>query len=102
MSPKVKRFLATWVPVVATGGFAAWECMRLNAYNVPFSLLLTCGLAMWSSLLWLCSRITEAAQTTTHRCTVPGCYFAARLRHTDAAENRRWQEVAAAHPTHHP
>ncbi|SCK47236.1 hypothetical protein [Streptomyces sp. WMMB 322] len=100
MSPKVKRFLATWSPVVATGAFAAWESVRLHAYDVPFSLLLACGLALWSSLLVLCSRIAEAAKTTTHRCAAPDCGFTVRLRRTSPVENRRWQEMAAAHPEH--
>ncbi|WP_268257299.1 hypothetical protein [Streptomyces longispororuber] len=37
---------------------------------------------------------------TTHRCTAAGCSFAVTVRGVDAAENRRWQEISAAHPSH--
>ncbi|MGY1499827.1 hypothetical protein ACW4TU_25160 [Streptomyces sp. QTS52] len=71
--------------------------VRLSGYGVPLSLLLAClsCVATFSSLLF---RVIGAWSTTTHRCTVAGCDFHVRLTHTDRAENRRWQEIAAHHP----
>ncbi|WP_371566829.1 hypothetical protein [Streptomyces canus] len=72
--------------------------VRLSGYGVPLSLLLACCmscLATFSSLLF---RLISAMSTTTHRCSRPGCDFRVSLAHTDATENRRWQEIAAHHP----
>jgi hypothetical protein len=72
--------------------------VRLHGYGVPLSLLLACCsscLATFSSLLF---RVISAWSTTTHLCRRPGCDFRVSLTRADAAEDRRWQEIAAHHP----
>ncbi|GAA4025390.1 hypothetical protein [Streptomyces plumbiresistens] len=72
--------------------------VRLSGYGVPLSLLLACCLSCMATFSSLLFRLISAMSTTTHRCTRPGCDFRVSLAHTDAAENRRWQEIAAHHP----
>ncbi|MFL5993190.1 MAG: hypothetical protein ACJ736_02490 [Streptomyces sp.] len=72
--------------------------LRLSGYGVPLSLLLACCLSCMATFSSLLFRVIDAMATTTHRCTRPGCDFRVSLAHTDAAENRRWQEIAAHHP----
>nr|WSZ16298.1 hypothetical protein OH837_24780 [Streptomyces canus] len=72
--------------------------LRLSGYGVPFSLLLACCLSCMATFSSLLFRLISAMSTTTHRCSRPGCDFRVSLAHTDAAENRRWQEIAAHHP----
>ncbi|WP_406100131.1 hypothetical protein [Streptomyces canus] len=72
--------------------------LRLSGYGVPLSLLLACCLSCMATFSSLLFRVIDAMSTTTHRCTRPGCDFRVSLAHTDAAENRRWQEIAAHHP----
>ncbi|MGX5188305.1 hypothetical protein ACWKT5_37830 [Streptomyces avermitilis] len=72
--------------------------VRLSAYGVPFALLLACCLSCLATFSSLLFRVIAALSTTTHRCTRPGCDFRVSLTHTDAAESRRWQEIAAQHP----
>lgn len=84
--------------VVVSAALAVSIGVRLSGYGVPLTLLIACCaacLATFSSLLF---RLIDAAGTTIHRCKRPGCDFQVRLTHTDAAENRRWQEIAAHHP----
>jgi hypothetical protein len=84
--------------VAASVALAGAIGVRLSGYGVPLALLVACCascLATFSSLLF---RVIDAWSTVTHRCTRPGCDFQVRLTHTDAAENRRWQEIAAHHP----
>lgn len=71
---------------------------RLASYDVPAVLLLACSLSCTAAFSSLLFRLIDAWSTTTHRCTRPGCDFQVRLTHTDAAESRRWQEIAATHP----
>jgi hypothetical protein len=74
--------------------------VRLSGYGVPVALLLACCLSCVATFSSLLFHVIGAWSTTTHRCTVSGCDFQVRLTHTDAAENRRWQEIAATHPHH--
>ncbi|WP_428953316.1 hypothetical protein [Streptomyces sp. cg35] len=74
--------------------------VQLYWQHVTWGLIVPCVLAAASSSLWLLSKVAEAFESTVHRCTAPGCTFRVRVQNVDAAENRRWQEVAAAHPTH--
>ncbi|MET7924200.1 hypothetical protein ABZT43_09480 [Streptomyces sp. NPDC005349] len=74
--------------------------VRLASYDVPFSLLTACGLGTTGSVYSALLHIEELLTATTHRCTAPGCDFRVRMQRVDAGENRRWQEIAAAHPTH--
>ncbi|NEA63607.1 hypothetical protein [Streptomyces sp. SID12488] len=72
--------------------------VRLSGYGVPLSLLLACCLSCVATFSSLLFRVIGAWSTTTHRCTVTGCDFRVSLTHTDRAETRRWQEIAARHP----
>ncbi|MFD3578027.1 hypothetical protein [Streptomyces sp. NPDC058644] len=74
--------------------------VRLASYGVPPALITPCVLAILSSALWLLIRVEEAIGATVHRCTAHGCTFQVRLQNADAAEERRWQEIATAHPAH--
>ncbi|MFI9028834.1 hypothetical protein [Streptomyces sp. NPDC053560] len=47
-----------------------------------------------------CQRLADAWTTTTHRCKAASCDFTVQISRVDAADNRRWQEIAAAHPHH--
>ncbi|MFD4973175.1 hypothetical protein [Streptomyces sp. NPDC058424] len=73
---------------------------QLHTYGVPLGLITPCVLSVLSSALWLLIRVEEALSRTRHRCTAQGCTFEVRVQSGSAADNRRWQEVAAAHPTH--
>ncbi|MFE6691045.1 hypothetical protein ACFVFQ_31835 [Streptomyces sp. NPDC057743] len=73
---------------------------QLAAYHVPLSLLVSCALAWLASTVWFVEALIKAFDTTTYRCPEPDCAFTVRVRHSDAAESRRWQETAAEHPTH--
>ncbi|WP_333740847.1 hypothetical protein [Streptomyces sp. IBSBF 2806] len=72
--------------------------VQLSGYGVPLSLLLACCLSCLATFSSLLFRLIAALSTTTHRCARPGCDFRVSLAHTDAAESRRWQEIAAQHP----
>ncbi|MCI3930266.1 hypothetical protein [Streptomyces sp. AN091965] len=74
--------------------------LRLHDHHVPLLLLLACAGSVLASALDLLFRIVDARHTTTHRCTRSGCTFQVRLTRAGAAEHRRWQRVAAAHPHH--
>ncbi|MEV6994362.1 hypothetical protein AB0N87_35105 [Streptomyces sp. NPDC093228] len=73
---------------------------QLHSYGVPLGLITLCVLSVLSSALWLLIRAEEAWSSTRHRCTAQGCTFEVRVQNGSAADNRRWQEIAAAHPTH--
>ena len=96
----LRRRVASVLLIAAALAMGAAIGVRLAAYGVPDALLAACALSAASSSLWLLTRIEQAQTTTTHRCTAPRCTFQARVRHADAAESRRWQEIAAAHPRH--
>ncbi|MCX4557469.1 hypothetical protein OHA02_14790 [Streptomyces phaeochromogenes] len=95
-----RRRIVSLLTVACALAVGASIGVRLAAYGVPFALLTACVLGIASSSLWLFSRIEAALTSTTHRCTAPSCTFQVRMRHVSAAESRRWQEIAAAHPTH--
>ncbi|MBT2382094.1 hypothetical protein [Streptomyces sp. ISL-11] len=75
---------------------------RLRGYDVPVALTTACALALFANVACSINHLVEVAFATTHRCRVPGCSFRVRLPDADAAESRRWQEAAAAHPHHVP
>ncbi|MDQ1046818.1 hypothetical protein [Streptomyces sp. V4I2] len=84
--------------VAVSGALAMVIGMRLSGYGVPLALLLACCLSCLATFSSLLFHLISAMSTTTHRCGRPGCDFRVSLAHTDAAENRRWQEIAARHP----
>ncbi|MBT2383006.1 hypothetical protein [Streptomyces sp. ISL-11] len=66
------------------------------------ALTTACALALFANVTCSINHLVEVAFATTHRCQVSGCSFRVRLSDADAAESRRWQEAAAAHPRHVP
>ncbi|KWT63140.1 hypothetical protein ADL21_04550 [Streptomyces albus subsp. albus] len=88
------------LPAAVTVGvvFAVSTGWRLASYHVPLTLLVACASALFLTAFTLVLRIVEARSTVVHRCRREGCSFAVHVRHVDAVENRRWQEIAAAHP----
>ncbi|MDX3400827.1 hypothetical protein [Streptomyces sp. ME01-18h] len=91
------RALITGAVAVSTA-LAVVIGVRLAGYGVPVTLLLACCLSCVATFSSLLFRLVGAWSTTTHRCTRPGCDFRVSLTRADAAENRRWQEIAARHP----
>ncbi|MFJ4783254.1 hypothetical protein [Streptomyces sp. NPDC088794] len=96
----IRRRFALSAVVAASAALSAVIGVRLSGYGVPSALLLACCLSCLATFSSLFFRVVDAWSTTTHHCTAAGCDFQVRLTHTDAAENRRWQEIAAAHPDH--
>ncbi|MFE9570959.1 hypothetical protein ACFYMW_20955 [Streptomyces sp. NPDC006692] len=90
--------LATTGMMLAAG--AVVELRLMNAYGVPMLLALPCGLAVGLSVGHLVEAVTSRFGTTVYRCPASGCAYKVRVAHADAAERRRWQETAAAHPRH--
>ncbi|MZD09141.1 hypothetical protein GTW43_29280 [Streptomyces sp. SID5785] len=88
------------VTLLFTLALAVWIGVRLDSFGVPIGLIIPCSLAILSSGLQMLAQLTRALAGTLHRCTEPGCSFEVRVQNVDAAENRRWQEIAAAHPAH--
>ncbi|MGW6360538.1 hypothetical protein ACWFR5_36575 [Streptomyces sp. NPDC055092] len=95
-----RRRLTLTAMVTVSAALAAGIALRLAPYHLPLTLHFACVTAAFSTFLSLLLHGLEARETTTHRCTAPGCDFRVRMRHVDAAENRRWQEIASAHPAH--
>jgi ABC-type transport system involved in cytochrome bd biosynthesis fused ATPase/permease subunit len=93
-----RRRLAVSAAVAASVALSVVIGVRLSAFGVPLALLLACSLSCLATFSSLLFRVIAALSTTTHRCTRPGCDFRVSLAHTDAAESRRWQEIAAQHP----
>ncbi|MET8074896.1 hypothetical protein [Streptomyces sp. NPDC005303] len=93
-----RRRLAVSAAVAASTALTVAIGVRLSGYGVPLALLLACCLSCLATFSSLLFRVIAAWSTTTHRCTQPGCDFRVSLAHTDAAESRKWQEIAAQHP----
>lgn len=89
--------LVTELLSVPLGVYLAWQVHR---YGSPWLLTVCVGWLAFSSYAAGCIFLADAWQTTTHRCPDPDCDFTVRLTGADAAESRRWQETAAAHPHH--
>ncbi|WP_369359575.1 hypothetical protein [Streptomyces sp. cg2] len=100
MSRKTVSRLVLTVSVVVGVANAVSIGTKLAAYDVPLSLIVTCAMACLTSTVWVVGTLVDLLGSTTYRCTEPGCDFTVRVRHGNAAENRRWQETAAEHPTH--
>ncbi|MGH4030854.1 hypothetical protein ACQB60_18160 [Actinomycetota bacterium Odt1-20B] len=96
----IRRRVAGLLIIATAGAVAVSIGMRLRSYGVPIGLITPCVLAVLSSALWLLMDVSKALASTVHRCTVKGCTFEVRVQNADAAESRRWQEIAAAHPNH--
>lgn len=88
------------IALCAGAGMAVAMWARLSPYGLPWSLALSCVVAVSGSISAATLHLAEALTMTTHRCTAPGCHFRVRVTGVDAAESRRWQEAATAHPDH--
>ncbi|TCR24201.1 hypothetical protein [Streptomyces sp. BK205] len=93
-----RRRIAVSAAVAVSTALSVAIGVRLSGYGVPLALLLACCLSCLATFSSLLFRVIAALSTTTHRCTRPGCDFRVSLAYTDAAESRKWQEIAAQHP----
>ncbi|MGW2013412.1 hypothetical protein [Streptomyces sp. NPDC001927] len=101
-SPKLHNLrLASGAAMVVATACGASIALRLDSYDVPFALTVACGFGAASTVCALLMRLVERLGTAVYACGVEGCEFRARLTAASAADHRRWQEVAAAHPAHH-
>ncbi|MFF2252478.1 hypothetical protein [Streptomyces sp. NPDC058142] len=100
MTKQQRRRIVSLLQVGVSLAVGVAISIRLASYGVPFFLLTACALGTAGSVLSALLNIEQARVATTHRCTAPGCDFRVRIQHSDAGESRRWQEIAAAHPTH--
>ncbi|WP_432010453.1 hypothetical protein [Streptomyces cucumeris] len=96
----MKQRLLPLLAEAIAAALASYLGYQLTAYDVPLALVLACALALYIAFRESLHQVLWASHTVTHRCTVPGCDFTVRLTDVDAAENRRWQEIAATHPSH--
>ncbi|MBZ4319400.1 hypothetical protein [Streptomyces huiliensis] len=81
----------------AAGTSNGWQ---LASYDVPLALTVSSAFAVFACVHLGAEHLACLLSGTTYRCTEPGCAFRVRVTGVNAAENRRWQETAAAHPTH--
>ncbi|MEU1309636.1 hypothetical protein ABZ419_12180 [Streptomyces cinnamoneus] len=96
---KLRRFSSPLAVVAGTltgGGYAR----QLITCGVPALLTIGCALAVFAVVHTAVGTLLEWLCGEKYRCKAPGCGFHVRLPGTDAGESRRWQEIAAAHPTH--
>ncbi|MFD8366008.1 hypothetical protein [Streptomyces hygroscopicus] len=96
----MKQRLFPLLAEAIAGAMAGYLGYQLTTYDVPLALVVACALALYIAFRESLHQLRQAPHTVTHRCTVPGCAFTVRLTRADAVENRRWQEIAAAHPSH--
>ncbi|MET7538264.1 hypothetical protein [Streptomyces sp. NPDC005507] len=100
MTKEHRRRIGSLLQIGVSLAVGAVISIRLALYDLPFFLHAACVLGTACSALSALLNIEQAWTATTHRCTAPGCDFRVRMQHVDAGENRRWQEIAAAHPRH--
>ncbi|TBO57022.1 hypothetical protein EYS09_24785 [Streptomyces kasugaensis] len=97
MTSALHRF-ATPAAGTAAAALAAAYGVQLASYNVPLPPTVACAGCIFAVGFTSLHRAVKTWSSTTHRCTE--CDFTVRLRGADAAESRRWQEIAASHPGH--
>ncbi|RFU83275.1 hypothetical protein DY218_28630 [Streptomyces triticagri] len=100
MRPATRRRVLPHLIRTLSLALAIGTGMRLRSYGVPPLQAASSVLGIWWAGLWLALRLEDALSVVTHRCTAPGCHYVARVHSPDPGTNRRWQEIAAAHPTH--
>ncbi|MFD3512566.1 hypothetical protein [Streptomyces sp. NPDC058657] len=88
--------LVTGVVALSCGAITV---SRLLTYRVPLGAALLCGVAV-TVMFAVIGFVYDFLSRPVFRCSVPDCSYLVRLSHADAAETRRWQESAAAHPDH--
>lgn len=101
ITTQLRRQRVQWLLLLVLSlGLAVSAGLRLSSYGVQLALITGCALCVAASTLATAGHLVDAWSNTTHRCGAAGCAFTVTVRGVDAAENRRWQEIAAAHPTH--
>lgn len=96
MSRKAHNLLSFFLGVP----MAAWIAWDLRGYGLPADSIFAVGVMAWACFSRAAELLISARTQTTHSCPNSRCSFSVRLSGTDAAESRRWQEVALAHPHH--
>ncbi|MFE1728616.1 hypothetical protein ACFW6X_00410 [Streptomyces bacillaris] len=89
-----------WAAALVAVVLGATVGIRLDSLDVPFWLACLSGCGVANAAVNELDRQIERLGLTTYACRTPGCDFRARLKAPSAADNRRWQEAAAAHPHH--
>ncbi|MFE4855784.1 hypothetical protein [Streptomyces sp. NPDC056670] len=82
---------------MAAGVFVGFD---LLGHHVATLTAFGCAAAVGLGIDNLLTQITIRMDTAVYRCPAGGCSYKVRVAHADAAERRRWQETAAAHPRH--
>ncbi|MEU6054172.1 hypothetical protein ABZ829_27595 [Streptomyces xanthochromogenes] len=82
---------------MGTGAFVGYD---LLGHHVSTLTAYGCAAAVGLGIDNLLTQVTDRAATAVYRCRAEGCTYTVRVAHADAAERRRWQETAAAHPRH--
>lgn len=100
MSVSARRRHGLAVAAVACVAFAGWMAWRLDSYGVPLGLTIAASCGVLAGVFGAVADLARATATVTHQCPESGCDFRVSLTGTDAAESRRWQEIAANHPHH--
>lgn len=96
----VRRHLLTVLSTavgMAAGVFIGYDLLR---HHVPTLTAIACAAAVGLGIDNLLTQLTDRLDTAVYRCPAVGCTYKVRVAHADAAERRRWQETAAAHPHH--
>ncbi|WP_413799621.1 hypothetical protein [Streptomyces iranensis] len=96
----MKQRLFPLLAEVIAAAMAGCLGYQLTTYDVPLALDVACALALYLAFRDTLHQLIRASRTVTHRCTAPGCDFTVQLTDTDSIESRRWQEIAATHPSH--
>ncbi|TSB07399.1 hypothetical protein [Streptomyces benahoarensis] len=97
---KSNQYLPRAVSLGAGAVIATTAASSLAPYALPGHLLATCVMSAGASGMWLANYAIDRVTVRSLRCTAAECTLTVRLRGTDAAESRRWQEAVADHPQH--
>ncbi|MEU7163848.1 hypothetical protein AB0A70_04280 [Streptomyces morookaense] len=94
------RRLAFPLALLTAAAVGSEDARQLVARHVPWALTAECALAVFATVEVAVRELLLRLCGETHRCRIDGCRFRIRLTCPNAVQSRRWQEIAAAHPTH--
>ncbi|MFE3180797.1 hypothetical protein ACFXKR_07820 [Streptomyces violascens] len=96
----VRHRVAPLVTAASALTVSVYTDARLLGYGVPTLLAMACAVSIGLGIANLVKWAFSLADLNVYRCPAVGCTFTAHLTRASAAERRRWQEIAAAHPDH--